>query len=113
MTYTVKYMPSVITAINRQVDHLQNQMVSSDRIAAWLSQLFDLADSLEQLPLRHAIDHSISNAVNAQIRRVHFGNYFLFYHVDESSRRVDFVHFRHVAQETNMPPLNQLRPWEI
>ncbi|HRX84569.1 MAG TPA: type II toxin-antitoxin system RelE/ParE family toxin [Phycisphaerae bacterium] len=101
MSYRVRYMPQVIAAINLQVQYFLEQQVAPERISAWLGELYDLADSLEHFPRRHAIHEESTAAMGTEVRSVVFGNYLIFYRVDDAQRRVDVVHFRHAAQETN------------
>jgi plasmid stabilization system protein ParE len=101
MIYQVHYMPSVTAAIDQQVVYFLEQGVSVERVTAWLADLYDLIDSIEQWPRRCPIDEAISAEVDIEIRRLVFGDYLLYLRVDDDRRCVDVVHFRHAAQETN------------
>lgn len=101
MTYRVRYTPRVKEAIDRQVAYLLEQQAPVDRVAAWVADLYHMADSLAQWPYRHGVAERESAEVGCEIRRMVFGRYLLFYRVDDERRCVDVVHFRHAAQETN------------
>ncbi len=97
MSYRVRYMPRVVAAIDRQVEYLLKHYTSVERVTAWLADLYDLT----HWPHRHPIAEKASAEVGTEIRRVVFGNYLIFYRVDEARQGVDVIHFRHAAQETN------------
>ena len=101
MIYQVQYMPRVTAAIDEQVRYLLEQHVSAERVSAWLSKLYEHADGLEEHPRRFAVDEEVSAEVGVEIRSFSVGDYLFFYHVNETQQRVDVVHFRHSAQETN------------
>ncbi|MCB9857515.1 MAG: type II toxin-antitoxin system RelE/ParE family toxin [Phycisphaerales bacterium] len=92
-------MPRVIAAIDDQVNWLRTQGASDDRIAGWLTDLFDLTDSLYHSPRRHPVAELESAELGIEIHRVVFGDYIIYYHVDELRRVVEVLHFRHAARE--------------
>ena len=101
MKYRVQYMPRVLTAIDQQVKYLLEQGVSTDRVTGWIESLFDLTDSLEQWPRRNPVAEDATARVGTEIRKIRFGDYLIFYQVDDANRCVNVMHFRHAAQETN------------
>lgn len=101
MNYRVRYMPRVVAAIESQTEYLISQQDSTERVSAWLRDIYDLADSLEMMPRRHAVDVGMTEAVGAETRRVVFGEYLLYYQIDDTRKHVNVVHFRHGAQVTD------------
>lgn len=101
MTYRVEYMPRVIAAIEDQVQYLREQGASDDRITAWLTELFEITDSLYHSPRRHPVAEDETAEIGIEIRRLTFGDYLIYYHVDDDRLTVDVLHFRHGAHHTN------------
>ena len=108
MNYSVLYMPHVTAAIDQQAQYLCDQHASPDRVATWLEELYDLVDSLEQWPRRYPVDDVATAALETEVRRVSFGNYIIYFRVDDSQMCVSVLHFRHAAQETNQPTADDL-----
>jgi len=94
-------MPRVVEAIDQQVEYLIEQHVSSARVTEWLIKLYELTDSLSQWPRRAPMAEAESAEVGFEIRKLVFGDYLIFYRVDESRACVDVLHFRHATQERN------------
>ena len=100
MTYRVEYMPQVIAAIERQVAYLREQGASDERLTAWLTELIDLTDNLYHTPRRHPTAEPESTDLGIEIRRAVFGDYLIYYHVDDEQQSVCVLHFRHAARQT-------------
>lgn len=99
MNFQVEYMPRVIAAIDDQVAWLRAQGAGDDRITGWLTDLFDLTDGLYHAPRRHPVAELESAELGIDIHRVIFGDYLIYYHVDDARRIVEVLHFRHSARE--------------
>ena len=98
MTYKVVYAPDVIAAIEAQVGYLESESVSTEHIHAWLKRLFEFTEGLYTMPKRHPVAVPESAEMKREIRRIVFGNYLLFYHVDGDHGRVNVLRFRHAAR---------------
>jgi len=92
-------MPRVIAAIDEQVTWLRDQGAGDDRIASWLNELFDLTDSLYHAPRRHPVADLETAELGFEVRRAIFGDYLVYYHIDDVRRIVDVLHFRHASRE--------------
>ena len=101
MTYRVEYTPRVIAALSDQVAWLREQGAPDDRVTGWLRDLFSLTDNLYESPRRHPVAIEESAELGVEIRRVVFGDYLIYYHVDDASRLVSVLHFRRAAHQTN------------
>lgn len=101
--YRVLYSSLARQQIADQVAYLREEGTSDQRIEAWFEGLFDRVDDLSQYPLRHAAAESYSQAVGRPIRRMVYGQYLLFYHVDEGRMLVEVVAFHHGARPEKKP----------
>ncbi len=104
MKYRVQFAPSVFETINNQVEYFLDQHASKERVQVWLTELYELTESLEYFPHRHAINKDVSARVGTEMRQFVFGDYLIFYSVDDAHNTVSVLHFRHSAHETSLPP---------
>lgn len=98
MTYRVVYTEQFHDALAAQLRHFEKRGAPEARVANWLSELLDLVDSLSESPHRFAVAEPESAARGVALRRVTFGDYLAFYHVDEARREVQLLGFRHGAR---------------
>jgi len=99
MTYKVLYTETVRTEIAVQVKYLQEQHVSSATIERWFGGLFDLVDGLYEWPLRFPVSPEQTEDFGFEVRKLNYGDYLIFYRVDEQQRIVEVLHFRHGARD--------------
>lgn len=97
MSYEVVYTEQFHEALDAQLSYFEEQGAPEARIAAWLSELLDLVDSLNESPHRFEVAEPESAARSNEIRRAIFGDYLAFYLVDEARREVQLLGFRHGA----------------
>lgn len=98
MIYRVIYSNAFRERIKAQVDYLLAERVSDDIISNWYDRLLLLLDSLDDLPKRFPVDERMSEETGLLTRKLNFGNYLVFYTVDEENRTVHVVDFMHGAK---------------
>ena len=98
MTYRVLMSPEVLDAIDRHLFYLRHEGTPPDRMDAWLGGLLASIDSLYLMPRRFPVAEALVGAKSYQVRRVNYGDYALFYRIDEEARLVEVIAFRHGRQ---------------
>ncbi len=98
MSYRVLYADQFHAAIDEQLGYFASQGAPESRTAGWLRDLLKIVDSLDASPLRYPIAEPESTVEGAEVRRIVFGDYLLFYHVDEKREQVFLLGFRHSAK---------------
>jgi plasmid stabilization system protein ParE len=94
-------MPRVVAALEQQVTWLRNQGAPEDRITGWLESLFAVIDNLYESPRLYPVAADETAEIGVEIRRVIFGDYLIYFHVDDDRGVVSVLHFRSAAHETN------------
>jgi plasmid stabilization system protein ParE len=100
MTYGVVTSPDVQQTIDRCTEYLVQQGAGPDRIQLWLSGIFDLIDELAEFPRRYPVVPTPPGDVDYELRRAVYGDYLLFYSINEGERRVTILTFRHGMRDT-------------
>ena len=95
MNYRVVYTDQFHDALEAQIKYFREEKAPASRIAAWLENVLDLVDSLDAFPLQHPVSADESALRGIELRKIIFGNYLGFYHVDEESKEVYLLGFRH------------------
>ncbi len=72
--------------------------ISTETIASWCDQLYVLLDGLDEIPKRFPIDEYISNEMGTLTRKANYGNYLVFYTVNDEDRTVNIIEFMHGAR---------------
>lgn len=98
MIYRVIYSRAFRERIKAHVDYLLAEKVSEVTISNWYDRLLLLLDSLDDLPKRFPIDESMTEETGALTRKVNYGNYLVFYTVDDDEQTVHIVDFIHGAR---------------
>lgn len=98
MKYRVLYTDQFHEALDTQVEYFPSQDEPPTRIATWINELLQLMDSLEVSPKRFPMAELESAIAGLALRKVVFGNYLAFYHVDDARREVQLLGFRHSAR---------------
>ncbi len=99
--FSVNVPQEVFDAIDEQLLYLVGEAAPLDRLLAWNARLFDLIDSLAEMPGRFPITHAVTAAKGYQVRRANHGDYAIFYRVVDAEQKVEVIAFRHGRQ----------RPW--
>jgi len=99
MSYKVFYTDTMIEQIQDQIQHLRKERVSGATIDGWFARLFDAVDSLYEWPLRHPVAEAESASRGFEIRKLNFENYLIHYRVNESTKVVEVLSFRHAARQ--------------
>lgn len=97
MTYRVIYSNAFRERIKAHVDYLVSEKVSDQTISNWYERLLLLLDSLDDIPKRHPIDERATEETGLLTRKLNFGDYLIFYTVDDENRVVQVVDFIHGA----------------
>lgn len=98
MTYEVYYTPTVRADIAKQIDYFLEQRVSEAVIERWIISLFDTIDQLYELPHRYPIDPGFSLDTGRDTHKLVFGNYLVFFEIDDARSLVRVVGFTHGAR---------------
>lgn len=98
MSYRVLYTEQFHDALDAQVEYFIKRDVPQSRIASWLNDLLYLMDSLDELPERYPVAPTESALSGVELRKVVFGNYLAFYHIDRKNLLVHLLGFRHGAR---------------
>ena len=95
MKYRVIYTRSFLEDVGAHVDYLLSRRVSGQTIENWYTRLFDRLDGLDTLPKRMPVDARQSQIAQRETRKFNFGDYLVFYHVDEPARTVHVTALMH------------------
>ncbi|MEX2219355.1 MAG: type II toxin-antitoxin system RelE/ParE family toxin [Phycisphaerales bacterium] len=98
MSFRVIITREVEDTIDAHVVYLKEQSTPKDRLGRWLSGLFDLIDSLYEWPRRFAVAEAVSAAKGYEVRRANYGDYAIFFRVDDERQLVEVIAFRHGRQ---------------
>ena len=98
MSYRVLFAQQFQTQLNELLDHFEQEDAPRERVSAWLNELMLLLDGLEESPLRFPVATDESDIASIALRRVGFGRYLIFYHVEETRQEVQNYGFRHGAR---------------
>ncbi|QDU70898.1 type II toxin-antitoxin system RelE/ParE family toxin [Mucisphaera calidilacus] len=99
MTYRVVYSGPFQRDLECHVDYLLGSSVSIETIEAWYSRLYSRLEGLEVWPRLYPVDERYSEMVGHEVRKINFGDYLMFYCVEESARRVILLAFYHGARQ--------------
>lgn len=104
MPMRVSISQAVLDAIDAQMHYFISRETPPDRLAAWHTRLFDLIDSLGDMPSRFPVSQLTSDAVGYEVRRANFGDYAVYFRIDTQKQLVEIVAFRHAAQQPWQKP---------
>lgn len=97
--YTVELTDEAWAAIETQVRYIAVDRQAPENAARWSNRLLKAIDELETLPRRHPVNDAQTAEHGVEIRRMVFEKtYLIFYTLDEDTRRVVVVSFRHGAR---------------
>ena len=97
MKFRVVYADSFVRAVDAHVAYLRGQRVADRVITGWYENLFDKLDGIEDLPYMHPLDEAYTARIGRSTRKVSFGDYIVYYQVDDSSYQIELVGFVHGA----------------
>lgn len=98
MSYRVLYAEQSRRQLNEQLDYFEQEGAPTERVSNWLNELLLLMDGLEESPLRFPVATVETEIEGIELRRVVFGRYLIFYHVQEQQQEVWVYGFRHGAR---------------
>jgi plasmid stabilization system protein ParE len=98
MTYRVVIPPHVESLIFDQARYLQSQGAGDSAVSDWLEKLYARFEALTDHPRLYRVAETVSQAQGAEVHRINHGEYAVFYRVDDQSRCVELLDFRHGRQ---------------
>lgn len=98
MSYRIAITGVTQHAIDAQIEYLATQFGWGDRLDAWIDGLFTTIAALREWPRRYPVAEEMSSAYGREVRRALYGDYAIFYRIDESSKVVLVVGFRHCSR---------------
>ena len=98
MSYRVLYTDQLHSALESQIQYFETHWAPPARVARWLMELIDLLDTLDVSPERYPVATLESGIAGIALRKIVFGDYLAFYHVDHAKREVQVLGFRHGAR---------------
>lgn len=98
MNYRVLYTEQFHDAIDAQLRYFAEQSMAQSRVSGWLTDLFDLVDGLDRFPRRFPISEIETAVKGLELRKVAFGDYLIFYHIDDDLSTVQILGLRHGAR---------------
>lgn len=97
MTYRVIYSEGFHRNVEAHVDYLLASGAAPHVIAAWYDRLYTLLDRLNDWPNRYPVDELETRRTGRETRKANFGDYIVFYEVDNGRRCIDVAVFIHGA----------------
>jgi len=95
MTYRVEIPPEVHAQIDAQVAYLRDEHVAEFTMADWLLGVYDGITGLREHPARFPIDEIRTQIRGYEIRRLNYGEFAVFYRIDDDRRVVQILTIRH------------------
>jgi plasmid stabilization system protein ParE len=97
MSYRVVLAESFTDDLDRQVAYLLREEASIATVGRWLSKLYQQVLGLDEFPHRFPVDRYQSETSGRETRKLNFGEYLVFYQVDDARCQVNVVAFAHGA----------------
>ena len=113
MSYRVLYTDQFHSALESQIQYFETQWAPPARVARWLMELIDLMDTLDVSPERYPVATLESGIAGIALRKIVFGDYLAFYHVDHAKREVQVLGFgmAHGCHKLGAPAFDIRAPW--
>ncbi len=94
MKYAVEVTDAALEAMLAQARYIAIECQSPLNAQRWLEQAWDVIDSWEEMPRRHNL--AAENASKPyEVRRALLGKYSILFTIDENTRTVRVIGFRH------------------
>jgi len=97
MIYRVVYTDQFLTRIDAHIDYLLGEGACVQVVMDWYDQLYHHLDSLDEMPKRLPVDPVQTRLTGHETRKLNYGNYLVFYQVDDAHQQVALVDFQHGA----------------
>ena len=97
MNYRVIYTDSFQDDLRDHLAYLRSQKVDEDVIEDWYTKLFDKLDSLDEWPRAYRVSESYTADSGLETHKYNFGDYLVFYQINDQQERVELVAFMHGA----------------
>ncbi len=98
MIYRVVYTERFHERVDDHVNYLLAEHVSVETITSWYDGLYALIDGLDEIPKRFPVDEHVSNETGKLTRKLNYGQYLVFYAVDDEAQTVQVIEFMHGAR---------------
>lgn len=97
MIHRVVYSREFIDDVESHVRYLRREGVSAHVIERWYARLYDRVDLLGSMPLRCPVDPVQTQRAGRATRKLVYGDYLVFYQVDDGSQTVNIITLTHGA----------------
>lgn len=97
MTYRIELTERFIADLDAHLSYLQREKVSAYTTNRWFAKLYEKVLSLDDIPKRYPVDRVFTEVTGVVTRKMNFGDYLVFYQVDDGARQVNVLAFRHGA----------------
>lgn len=94
MNYRVEVTPDALDAIRQHVRHIAVELRAPLNAERWLQRVWDAVDSLERFPRRCSLAPD-NEQVTYEVRMQTVGDYLLLFTVDDETKTVWVLGFRH------------------
>lgn len=95
MNYRVVYSNSFQADIRDHLACLRSKTVAEDVIENWYLKLFDKLEGLDDWPRAYRVSESYTKDAGVETHKYNFGDYLVFYQIDDEQERVELVAFMH------------------
>jgi len=99
MNFRVVYTLDFRRDVEVHVGWLEREQVGERTIADWYERLFAQLDQLAVWPHRSPIDDAYTQRQGVTTRKMNFGDYLIFYPVDDAQHQVNLIAFIHGARD--------------
>ena|ERR1700722_17114466 len=109
MKYVVEVTDAAFDAIRAHARYIAVERQAPINAARWLEQIWDAIDGLEEMPRQHNL--AAEDAFKPyEVRRALVGNYLILFTIDDHSRKVWVIGFRHGSRLPRPVDLPDKRP---
>lgn len=103
MRYTVDIDDEAFDEIRDVARFIAHERKAPHNAARWLARLWDAIDDLEEMPRRFPVDDIQTTATGRPTHKMNFGDYLVFYQVDDEQSQVRVIGFMHGARGERNP----------
>ena len=98
MSYRVVYLQSVLDNLAETRAYLEREGAPAATTEPWFDRLFEKIANLALFPKQYKIAAKVSSLAARETRVMPFGDYLIFYQIDEEDRCLRIVAFTHAAR---------------
>ena len=97
MNYRILIQSGVERQIRAQMQFIAQDSI--DRALQWEDELRQRMSTLSDMPRAYAVSPHESFLAGHEVRKLTFGNYLVYYAIDEAEHNINVEGFRHGAQQ--------------